>query len=79
MVPSRERRGALVVLATTVLLAVGVRLSEEPALAAAARTVRNRPLENAAAAAGWVAQTLWSPGPVAQRMARAGCEERHWR
>ena len=47
------------------LLAAGVRLSEDPAVAAAARAVRTRPLEHAAAAAGWAAQALWS-GPRAR-------------
>ncbi len=76
---SRERRGALALLLTAVLLAAGVRLSEEPAVAAVARTVRTRPLEHAAAAAGWAARALWS-GPPAERMARrcCACEGRRW-
>ena len=57
---ARERRGALVLLVGTVLLAAGVRLSEDPAVAAAARAVRTRPLDHVAAAAGWAAQALWS-------------------
>ena len=66
-------------LLSTVLLAAGVRLSEDPAVAAAARTVRTRPLDHAAAAAGWAAHALWSaPGP--ERMARRGCDRdgRRW-
>ena len=76
---ARERRGALVLLLGTVLLAAGVRLSEEPAVASAARAVRTRPLDHVAAAAGWAAQALWStPGP--ERVARMGCDhdERRW-
>jgi len=77
--PSRERRGALALVLTTVLLAAGVRLSEDPAVAAAARTVRTRPLEHAAAAAGWAAQALWS-NPAPERMANMGCRHqgRRW-
>jgi len=77
---TRERRGALALLLVTVLLAVGVRLSEDPAVAAAARAVRTRPLEHAAAAAGWAAQALWSdaPGSRPERMARMGCAGRRW-
>jgi len=76
---ARERRGALVLLLGTVLLAAGVRLSEDPALAAAARAVRTRPLDHLAAAAGWAAQALLS-SPAPQRMARMGCDrdERRW-
>jgi hypothetical protein len=76
---ARERRGALALLLGTVLLAAGVRLSEDPAVAAAARTVRTRPLENAAAAAGWAAQALWS-SPAPEQMARVGCRHqgRRW-
>jgi hypothetical protein len=76
---ARERRGALVLLLCTVLLAAGVRLSEEPALAAAARAVRTRPLDHVAAAAGWAAQALWST-PAPERVARMGCDrdERRW-
>ena len=76
---ARERRGALVLLLSTVLLAAGVRLSEDPAIAAAARAVRTRPLDHVAAAAGWLAQALWST-PAPERMARMGCdhEERRW-
>jgi len=63
---------------TTVLLAAGVRLSEDPAVAAAARTVRTRPLEHAAAAAGWAAQALWST-PATERMAtRCRHQGRRW-
>ena len=65
-------------LLATVLLAVGVRLSEDPALAAAARAVRTRPLEHAAAAAGWAAQALWGDEPRPERMARMGCQGRRW-
>jgi hypothetical protein len=75
----RERRSALVLVLSTVLLATGVRLSEDPALAAAARTVRTRPLDHVAAAAGWVAHALWNaPGP--ERMARKNCDRdgRRW-
>ncbi len=63
----------------SVLLAAGVRLSEDPALAAAARTVRTRPLVHAAAAAGWAAHALWS-GPGPERMARRNCDRdgRRW-
>jgi len=76
---SRERLGALALLLSTVLLAAGVRLSEEPAVAAAARSVRSRPLDHAAAAAGWAAQALWST-PAPERVARMGCDhdERRW-
>jgi hypothetical protein len=76
---ARERRAALVLLCSTVLLAAGVRLSEDHAVAAAARAVRTRPLDNVAAAAGWAAQALWST-PAPQRVARMGCEhdERRW-
>ena len=76
---ARERRGALVLLLGTVLLAAGVRLSEDPALAAAARAVRTRPLDHVAAAAGWAAQALLN-SPAPQRMARMGCDrdERRW-
>lgn len=76
---ARERRGALVLLLGTVLLAAGVRLSEDPALAAAARAVRTRPLDHVAAAAGWAAQALLS-SPAPERMARMGCDrdERRW-
>ena len=78
MDPSRERRGALALLATTVLLAAGVRLSEEPALAAAARAVRARPIEHAEAAASWAADALWSH-PVPDRSGQARCKGRRWR
>ena len=64
-------------LASTVLLAAGVRLAEDPALAAAARSVRTRPLEHAAAAAGWAAQALRG-GPEPERVARMGCHGRSW-
>jgi hypothetical protein len=76
---ARERRAALALLFSTVLLAAGVRLSEDPAVAAAARTVRTRPLDHVAAAAGWAAQALWST-PAPQRVARGGCDhdERRW-
>jgi hypothetical protein len=77
MEPSRERRGALALLVTTVLLAAGVRLSEDPALAAVARSVRTRPLEHAAAAAGWAMQALWSE-PRPERVARMGCQGSRW-
>jgi hypothetical protein len=75
---ARERRAALVLLFSTVLLAAGVRLSEDHAVAAAARAVRTRPLDNVAAAAGWAAQALSGPAP--ERVARMGCEhdERRW-
>jgi hypothetical protein len=76
---ARERRSALVLVVGSVLLAAGVRLSEDPALAAAARTVRTRPLDHVAAAAGWAAQALWNaPGP--ERMARRNCDRdgRRW-
>jgi hypothetical protein len=74
-----ERRSALVLLIGTVLLASGVRLSENPAVSAAARAVRSQPLDNAAAAASWAAQALWS-GPAPERVARMGCDpdERRW-
>ena len=74
-----ERRGALLLLVGTMLLAAGVRLSEDPAVAAAARAVRTRPLDHAAAAAGWAVQALWS-APAPARMARMGCDrdERRW-
>jgi hypothetical protein len=76
---ARERRGALVLLFGTVLLAAGVRLSEDPAVAAAARAVRTRPLDHVAGAAGWAARVLWST-PLPQRVARMGCDhdERRW-
>jgi hypothetical protein len=77
MEPTRERRGALVLLATTVLLAAGVRLAEDPALAAAARSVRTRPLEHAAAAVGWAAQALLGIREP-ERVARMGCHGRGW-
>jgi hypothetical protein len=76
---ARERRSALALVLGTVLLAAGVRLAEDPALAAAARTVRTRPLDHAAAAAGWAAHALWNaPGP--ERMARRSCDRdgRRW-
>ena len=76
---ARERRVALVLLVGTVLLAAGVRLSEDPAVAAAARAVRTQPLVHVAAAAGWAAHALWST-PAPQRVARRGCdhEKRRW-
>ena len=76
---TREGRAALVLLLGTVLLASGVRLSEDPAVAAAARAVRSQPLDNVAAAASWAAQALWS-GPAPERVARMGCDhdERRW-
>jgi len=76
---ARERRAALVLLFSTVLLAAGVRLSEDHAVAAAARAVRTRPLDNVAAAAGWAAQALWST-PAHERVARMGCDHdaRRW-
>jgi hypothetical protein len=76
---ARERRGALVLLLGTVLLAAGVRLSEDPALAAAARAVRTRPQDHGAAAAGWAAQALLG-SPAPERVARMGCDrdERRW-
>ena len=76
---ARERRGALVLLVGTVLLAAGVRLSEDPALVAASRAVRTRPLDHVAAAAGWAAQALLS-SPAPEHMARMGCDrdERRW-
>jgi len=74
---ARERRSALVLVLSTVLLAAGVRLSEDPALAAAARTVRTRPLDHAAAAAVWAAHALWS-SPATERMAKRDCD-RHGR
>ena len=76
---ARERRAALVLLVGTLLLAAGVRLSEDPAVAAAARTVRTRPLAHAEAAASWAAQALWS-APTPERVARRGCadHERRW-
>ena len=70
--------GALALVATTVLLAAGVRLSEDPALAAAARAVRTRPLEHALAAAGWAVHALDEP-PGPERVARARCQGRRWR
>jgi hypothetical protein len=76
---ARERWGALVLLAGTVLLAAGVRLSEDPAVAAAARAVRTRPLVHVAAAAGWAAQAL-SITPAPERVAKMGCDhdQRRW-
>jgi hypothetical protein len=68
----------MVLLAAIVLLAAGVRLAEEPAVAAAARSVRTRPLEHVAAAAGWAAQALWGEPRGDPRMARMGCEGRRW-
>lgn len=73
-----EHREAVLLLLATVLLAVGVRLSEDPALATAARAVRTRPLEHAAAAAGWAAQALWRDEPRPERVARMGCQGRRW-
>ena len=75
-----ERRAALVLLVGTMLLASGVRLSENPAVAAAARAVRSQPLDHVTAAASWAAQALWS-GPAPDRVARMGCDhdERRWR
>ena len=74
-----ERRAALVLLLGTMLLAAGVRLSEDPAVSAAARTMRTRPLDHVVAAASWAAQALWS-APTPERVARRGCEddERRW-
>ena len=80
VLPSAERRGAVAMLLAAVLLATGVRLSEEPAVAAVARVVRARPVEHAAALAFWVERTLWAPEPTAElRIARARCEGRRWR
>jgi hypothetical protein len=78
MVPSRDRRGALALVATAVLLAAGVRLSEDPAVAAVARAVRARPIAHAAAAASWAAEALWRQ-PVPGVTARARCNGRRWR
>ncbi|HTS83168.1 MAG TPA: hypothetical protein VMH40_21405 [Myxococcaceae bacterium] len=79
MGPTAERRGAVLVVIAAVLLASGVRLAEDPAVAAAARTVRNRPLVHAAALAGWAAQTLLGKS-APDEMARMGCdhEGRRW-
>ena len=76
---ARERRAALALLSGAVLLAAGVRLSEDHAVAAAARAVRTQPLTHAAAAAGWAAHALWST-PAPERVARRGCDhdERRW-
>ena len=76
---AEERRAALVLLIGTVLLASGVRLSEDPAVSAAARAVRSQPLEHVAAAASWAARALWS-GPAPEKVARMGCDqhERRW-
>ena len=76
---ARERRAAVVLLLGTMLLASGVRLSENPGVSAAARAVRSQPLHHVAAAASWAAQALWS-GPAPQRVARMGCDhdERRW-
>ncbi|MGZ6034825.1 MAG: hypothetical protein ACXWLG_05255 [Myxococcaceae bacterium] len=78
MEPSRDRRGALTLVATTVLLAAGVRLSEDPAVAAAARAMRAQPIAHAAAAASWAADALWRQ-PVPELTARARCNGRRWR
>jgi hypothetical protein len=75
---TRELREGQVLQLAHVLLAVGVRLSEDPAVAAAARTVRTRPLKHAAAAAGWVAQALWNEESRPERVARMGCQGRRW-
>ena len=76
---ARERRAALVLLVGTVLLAAGVRLSEDPAVAVAARAVRTRPLDHAVAAVSWAAQALWS-APTPEQVARRGCgdDARRW-
>jgi hypothetical protein len=72
---SRERACAAVVLVTASLLAAGVRLSEDPTVAAVARAMRARPLTHATAAAGWAAQMLLDDeAPV--RIPRARCEGR---
>jgi hypothetical protein len=71
---ARERRGALVLLLGTVLLAAGVRLSEDPAVVAAARAVRSRPLQHAVAAMGWAAQAFGSDPAPEERVARMRCD-----
>ncbi len=78
MLSSRERRSAGVLLLTAVLLAAGVRLTEEPAVTAVARALRTRPLEHAAAAAGWAAQALSSPRERVT-LVRMRCRGRRWR
>jgi hypothetical protein len=45
--------GPLLVIASSLLLAAGFRLSEEPAMATVSRAVLAQPMANAAAAARW--------------------------
>ena len=52
--------GPLLVIASSLLLAAGFRLNEEPAAATVSRAVRAQPLANAAAAAHWALGALWS-------------------
>jgi hypothetical protein len=50
---------ALLLVASTALLAGGIRLSEERTLESVARAVRSRPLDHAAAVTGWALRVLW--------------------
>ena len=50
--------GPLLVIATSLLLAAGFRLNEEPAVTTAFRVVRARPMANASAAAHWALGVL---------------------
>ena len=52
--------GPLLVIASSLLLAAGFRLNEEPAVASALEAVRARPVANAAAVAEWALGALWS-------------------
>jgi hypothetical protein len=45
--------GPLLVIATSLLLAAGFRLNEEPAVTTAFQVLRARPMANASAAARW--------------------------
>jgi hypothetical protein len=50
--------GPVLVIATSLLLAAGFRLNEEPAVATAFQAVRARPMANASAAAHWALGAL---------------------
>jgi hypothetical protein len=52
--------GPLLVIVSSLLLAVGFRLNEEPAVATVTRAVRAQPLANASAAAQWAFGALWA-------------------
>jgi hypothetical protein len=69
--------GPLLVIASSLLLAAGFRLNEEPAMVAASRAVRARPLANASAAAHWMFGALWSdPGEPPESSTRCTRKDR---